>query len=57
MSAMEKQESDGKLTSKNLDEFKRQTIQIANSIYTTPLERDMIFKKFSEVTGGKAELV
>lgn len=51
MSAMEKQASDGKLTSKNLDEFKRQTIMIANSIYTTPLERDMIFKKFSEVTG------
>ena len=51
MSAMEKQEADGKLTSKNLDEFKRQTIMIANSIYTTPLEREMIFRKFSEVTG------
>ena len=48
MSAMEKQEADGKLTSKNLDEFKRQTIMIANSIYTTPLEREMIFRKFSE---------
>ena len=49
-SAIEKQESNGKLTFKNLDEFKRQSIQIANSIYTTPLEREMIFAKFSEVT-------
>lgn len=51
MSAMKRQESEGKLTSKNLDEFKRQSIQIANSVYTTPMEREMIFRKFSEVTG------
>lgn len=51
MSAMKRQESEGKLTSKKLDEFKRQSIQIANSVYTTPMEREMIFRKFSEVTG------
>lgn len=51
MSAIKRQESDGMLTSKNLDEFKRQSIQIANSVYTTPMEREMIFRKFSEVTG------
>lgn len=51
IAALKRQEEEGKLTSKNIDEFMRQSIEIANSQYTTPLERDMIFRKFEEVTG------
>ena len=50
MSAIDKQEANGKFTFKNLDEFMKQSIEIANSPYTTPVERDMIFRKFEEIT-------
>ena len=51
--AIKQQEADGELTSKNLDEFMKRTIEVANSMYTTPVERDMIFRKFEEVTGSQ----
>ena len=49
-SAIERQEANGKFTFKDLDEFMKQSIEIANSPYTTPVERDMIFRKFEEIT-------
>ena len=51
--AIKQQEADGELTSKNLDEFMKRTIEVANSVYTTPVERDMIFRKFEKVTGSQ----
>lgn len=51
--AIQRQTEEGGLTSKNIDEFMRQAIDIANSPYTTPLERDMIFRKFEEATGSQ----
>lgn len=38
-------------TFKNLHEYKRQTIQLANSPYITPTERDTILREFSLNTG------
>lgn len=38
-------------TFKNLHEYKRQTIELANRPYITPTERETIFKEFSLTTG------
>ena len=45
------QEAEG-LTLKQFDEFKRQTIELCNSPYTTPTDRDFIFWSFTQATGG-----
>ena len=50
---LKQQEVAGALSFKNLDEFMIQAIELANSEYTTPVERDMIFRKFEECTGSK----
>lgn len=38
-------------TFKNLHEYKRQTIELANSPYVAPTDRDSIFRQFSDNTG------
>lgn len=48
--AAENLNEDGTITYKNLDEFKRQTILLANSEYTSPTERQLIFKEFESST-------
>lgn len=53
LSAIKRQDEEGGLTAKILDEFMKQSIEIANSPYTTPFERDMIFRKFEEATGSQ----
>lgn len=50
--AQEKETADNTITFKNLDEFKRQTIILANSEYTTPTERTLIFQNFETVTNS-----
>ena len=39
-------------TDKELDEFKRQTIALCNSPITSPTDRDIILREFSQTTGG-----
>lgn len=41
---------DGSITFRNLDEYKRQTIKLANDDNTTPSERDLIFREFEAST-------
>lgn len=42
---------DEQTTFKNLHEYKRRTIELCNSRYTTPTDRDIIFRSFAGNTG------
>lgn len=52
--AIERQGGEGELTTyKNLDEFKRQVIELANNKYTLPIDRSLLFNWFRESTGNQ----
>lgn len=48
--AIERQGSEDS-TPKNLHEYKRQTLQLINSPYVSPTDRDIIIREFSQSTG------
>lgn len=51
--AIKEQGGEGESTTyRNLDEFKRQVIELANNKYTLPTDRGILFRKFQESTGS-----